>query len=496
MLLARPGVLVAIALAIAAVAAPATRADNASTLTVVGTSDVFDSDLVQSVLKPGFEAAHPRYTLDYVSKGSGAAIEYAEAGTASALLVHAASLENQFVARGYSLERYGRAIFWGDYVILGPASDPAGVTSNAPHDAATAFERIAAAGAAGRANFVSRGGTPGTTVQEHAIWALTHGVKTCTVDAADGGGASPSTAGGRCPANVATPSWYHATGLTQGPNIENADTCNYAGGHCYVLTDRGTFEYLVSTGAIHDLGIVTRNNGPTARGGTTLLVNSFHAYALNPARFRGQSGVQLNVPAARAFLRWITSPPAQAAIGAFLGAKGDAPFVPDAAPDLTLAALPGVPAGGRDLTLTGALRNVVPGAPPLGGVPVTLSSSGAVLARAVTGSDGRFSLRHRFQAHQRYTVASGPIGQVEKATLTPVFGDLLAPASRTITPGSPAVAPAVTPAAGTHSTVAGSAAAHASPHTVRWVLGALVAALLLGAIAVVARRGRFGARGA
>src|SRR5262245_386540 len=126
------------------VSPPPAGADDASTLTVVGTSDVFDSNLVQAVIKPGFEAAHPGVTLNYVSKGTGAAIDFAQAGTASALIVHAAALENQFVANGYSLEQYGRAIFWGDYVLLGPASDPAGIAASAGHDIATAFEKIAA----------------------------------------------------------------------------------------------------------------------------------------------------------------------------------------------------------------------------------------------------------------------------------------------------------------------------------------------------------------
>ena len=94
---------------------------------MVGTSDVFDSNLIQAVIKPGFEAAFPDVTLNYVSKGTGAAITFAEAGTASALLVHAASLENQFVGRLATRSRdFGRAIFYGDYVLLGPASDPAG----------------------------------------------------------------------------------------------------------------------------------------------------------------------------------------------------------------------------------------------------------------------------------------------------------------------------------------------------------------------------------
>ena len=57
--------------------------------------------------------------------------------------------------------------------------------TNAPHDITTAFERIAAAGAAGTANFVGRGGTPGTATQERAIWALTGPqVTKCDVGAA------------------------------------------------------------------------------------------------------------------------------------------------------------------------------------------------------------------------------------------------------------------------------------------------------------------------
>ena len=224
----------------------AAHADDSSTLTVVGTSDVYDSNLVQSVLKPGFQAAYPQYTLNYVSKGTGAAISYAEAGTASALLVHAPALENQFVASGYSLEPAGRAIFWGDFVLLGPASDPAHIMTNDPHNIAQAFEDIAAAGAAGTANFVSRGGTPGTTVAEHAIWALTSGVSTCNVSAANGGGTVPSTTTGDCPTTATPPSWYHTTGLTQGPNVLNADACNgySTSNDCYVLTDRCTYNYL------------------------------------------------------------------------------------------------------------------------------------------------------------------------------------------------------------------------------------------------------------
>ena len=434
----RLSVLVAAGLAIAlptALLPGVAQADDSSTLTVVGTSDVFDSNLIQSVIKPGFEAAFPQYTLNYVSKGTGAAIDYAEAGTASALLVHAASLENQFVAQGYSAEQYGRAIFWGDYVLLGPAGDPAGVMTNAPHDIVGAFQRVAAAGAAGNANFVARSGTPGTTVQEHAIWALTTGVTTCAVSDANGGGASPSTTTGDCPSSTSFPSWYHSNGLTQAPNIVNADVCNYPGGNCYVLTDRGTFNYLQSTGAVHNLKIVTRDNAPTATGGGALLVNSFHAYALNPAKFASNPNVAINLPAATAFLNWVTSPAPQAAIGRYLSAGGDPPFLPDAAPTLTKPRLPASVPGGRSITVRGKLSNVVPGTPALSGVRVSLQRVGTgsertTVASALTDSTGNYAITYRPERSQAYWVKVDQIAKVENATLSPVFGDLLAPASR------------------------------------------------------------------
>ena len=59
-------------------------ADESGVLTVVGTSDVFDSNLVQTVLEPGFEKAYPQYDLQYVSKGTGAAIAYADRVATSA----------------------------------------------------------------------------------------------------------------------------------------------------------------------------------------------------------------------------------------------------------------------------------------------------------------------------------------------------------------------------------------------------------------------------
>ena len=444
--------LAALLIACAAVAsAPAANADSPTMLTVVGTSDVQDSGLMPNLITPMFQQAYPQYTLKYVSVGTGVAINDAETGVASALLVHAASLENQFVAQGFSAEKFGRAIFYGDYVLLGPTSDPAGVLANAPHDIAAAFARIAAAGAQHKADFVSRGGTPGTTVQEHAIWALddgTAGLTLCTVSAANGGGEVPSAAGGACPSTASNPSWYHTTGLTQGPNVEAGNACsgalNTSGSSapdCYVFTDRGTFQCLMSStcsgGAVapSNLQIVTRDQSPTAPGGGALLVNSFHAYAINAAKFAGNSNVQINTTAAQDFLNFITSSNFQAQLKSYLGATSDPPFIADASPSITPSTLPSKVVGGQQVTVTGFIANAVPGTPALAGQTVTVSELGSGLAAATPIASGKTDLSGGYRitfsppSTGKYQVTTGQITQIENGQVAPVFGDLLQPAA-------------------------------------------------------------------
>jgi tungstate transport system substrate-binding protein len=438
--------------------APAAHADDASTLTVVGTSDVYDSFLVQTVLKPGFEAAYPQYTLNYVSQGTDAAIAYAKSGQASAMIVHAAALENQFVAEGYSLESYGRAIFWGDFVFAGFTSDPAGIgTKGHGHDIVKSFEDVAAAGVAGDATFVSRGKAPGTTVQEHAIWAQTTGVDLCDISTAQGGGKAPTNhSGGTCGTSGDLPDWYKITEQSQGPNILTANACNSfsprPADSCYVFTDRGTFNYLDSTNQVGNLDIVTRDNAATATGGPDLLVNSFHAYAINPAKFTSPS-VSINTTAATAFLNWVTSPAGQTAVGNYLNGTNDAPFLPSAAPKVTTSALPASVDEGQSITVTGTLSNVVPGTPKLDFVPVKLLGAPAggaatTVATATTDATGAYSLTYKPTATMAYTVATDQITKIQNATLNPVFGDLLAPTSTPVGTVQFKAAPVVEPEPG------------------------------------------------
>ncbi len=79
------------------------------------------------------------------------------------VLVHARKLEDKFVADGFGVNR--RDVMYNDFVILGPANDPAGVRS--AKTSAEAFRKIAEH----QATFISRGDESGTHVKEKEIWA-------------------------------------------------------------------------------------------------------------------------------------------------------------------------------------------------------------------------------------------------------------------------------------------------------------------------------------
>jgi len=98
----------------------------------------------------------------HVGAGTGATLKIAQKGNADLVMVHAKSLEEKFVAEGYGTERID--LMYNDFVILGPASDPAGIKGLS--SATEALSRIAAKGAP----FISRGDKSGTHVAEMNLW--------------------------------------------------------------------------------------------------------------------------------------------------------------------------------------------------------------------------------------------------------------------------------------------------------------------------------------
>jgi len=368
-----------LAVGLGALGAPAARA---SDVIVQGTTDIRDAGLLEDVIVPGFQAAYPQYTLKYIAVGTGQAIANARTGQGDALVTHAPTLERAFLEEGYSLESRGRAIFFSDYVIVGPTGDPAGVVAGAPHDASRAYELIAKAGAEGKANFVSRGDNSGTNIQEKAIWKLTG------VELNEKGEPGPAGTDEDAP-------WYHRAGLGQAETVQLTQQCPFGGG-CYEMTDRGTFNRLVSNGSASALGVASQMNEAGAPGGMNLLTNPFTAYAVDPAKVPGA-----NVEGAKAFLDYLTSPEFQARLAGYPSASSPA-FLADAHPRLSVdRPLFGAVRAGTAIAVSGAVTNLLPGSPPVAGQPILLQRAPVALSAApafvtvasgTTAADGTYRL--------------------------------------------------------------------------------------------------------
>jgi tungstate transport system substrate-binding protein len=203
--------------------------------------------------------------VTHIGAGTGAALELAKTGGFELVMVHARALEDRFVADGYGIDR--RDIMYNDFVILGPASDPAGIWGE--RSAAGAMAKIAKA----RALFVTRGDSSGTHVKEQGLWSAS--------------GVAPSEP------------WYvvwekGATG--------NAATTRYAEERqAYLLIDRAT--YLTVRKDIRLQVLV--------EGGRDLL-NFIAVIRVNPARFP-----HVSATLAKAFVDWLVSDDAQQLIQRF-----------------------------------------------------------------------------------------------------------------------------------------------------------------------------------
>jgi tungstate transport system substrate-binding protein len=380
-----------------AASAPAAHASvkkplKVTTVVVQGGTTPTDSGLLQAVIEPGFEAAYPQYRLKYVSVGTAQAILNAENGQGDAVFTHSVTAENTFVTSGYSYEPGGRLVMSSDFITVGAKSDPAGVLDGPAHDAVAAFEEIATAGANGDADFVSRGDGSGTNAKELSIWALSNVPRNTLGE--------PGT-----PGTTTDAPWYHKTGVGQGQNLSITDQCPFSSGACYTIADRGTFAAQVASGAITNLKQVSQdNNGPNALGGASLLINPYHVYAVNPQK---EPGVHINLAGALAFLKYLTNPKTQKAIGDYPNAANPA-FFPDARPDV--AVTQGVPKNATATDSVTVKGTDVPNYyldPPNTGAPVLLIRSGdpgTTIAQTTVASDGTFSLTFTPTVTDNYTV--------------------------------------------------------------------------------------------
>ncbi|MFC6752530.1 substrate-binding domain-containing protein [Halorubrum tibetense] len=247
------------------------------TLTLTTTTSTYDTGLLDEV-NAAFEA---RYGVEVqaIARGTGAALETGRAGDSDVVMVHARSLEDEFLREGHGINR--RDLMFNDFVVVGPDDDPAGI--DGMDEVTEAFRAIADA----EATFVSRGDNSGTHAKELAIW-----------DASD---VDP---GGE---------WYREAGSGMGEVLNQADQTP-----AYTLSDRGTFISQQS-----ELDIEIRVEGPI-EGGPELLANPYGIVAVDP-------GVHENVnyDLAMAYIGFLTSHEGQEIIEEYT-VEGEQLFFPEA----------------------------------------------------------------------------------------------------------------------------------------------------------------------
>jgi len=246
-------------------------------LILATTTSTQDSGLLDEWV-PMFEENNP-YSVKVIAVGSGQAMEMGRNGECDVMLVHSPSEEEKMVAEGYAIDR--NAVMHNNFIVLGPASDPAGVKSAT--SAEEAFKKIAAS----QQPFISRGDDSGTHTRELKVWKEA--------------GIEPQG------------TWYVETGKGM------ADTLRVASERkAYTLTDDATYLNLKE-----DLELEVLFEGDK------ILYNNYHVMDVNPEKYP-----DVDYEGAQAFNDFCISPEAQEFLLTFGEDRFGRPlFIPDALPE-------------------------------------------------------------------------------------------------------------------------------------------------------------------
>lgn len=252
-----------------AMVAPASLASDV--LRMSTTTSTENSGLL-AVLNPAFEAQYG-IKLEVIAVGTGKALRMGAQGDVDVVFVHAPGAELKYVKSGDFIDR--KAVMHNDFVLIGPANDPARLATAGTVE--EALQRIADVEAA----FISRGDDSGTHKKERLLWQK--------------GGVTP------------VGDWYVDVGQGMGAvlNIANEK-------QAYALTDRGTqiaFADKVSLKVLFE--------------GDDALFNPYHVMAVNPEKHKG-----VKYDLAMKYIKFVTSKEGQDIIASFRKG-GQQLFYPD-----------------------------------------------------------------------------------------------------------------------------------------------------------------------
>jgi tungstate transport system substrate-binding protein len=259
----------------AALVAVAPAVAQEKNLILATTTSTQDSGLLD-VLVPAFEK-QTGFMVKTISVGSGQAMAMGQKGEADVLLVHSPEAEKKLVDEGLGVNR--RLVMHNDFVVVGPAADPAKIKGS--KSTVEAFKAIGANGG----TFVSRADKSGTNSKELALWKAA--------------GVNPEGQ-----------KWYQQTGLGMGATLNVTSEKGF-----YTLADRGTYLAMKKT---LSLDILVE--------GEKSLLNVYHVIEVNPAKWP-----KVNAAGAKAFADFMVSAETQKTIGTFGVEKYGSPlFFPDA----------------------------------------------------------------------------------------------------------------------------------------------------------------------
>lgn len=213
------------------------------------TTSTDNSGLLNKLL-PAF-SAESGFQVHVIAVGTGKALRLGRDGDVDVVLVHAPDAEKKFVTSGYGVKRF--PVMYNDFVIVGPANDPAGITAS--KSVSMAFQRISK----NKVQFISRGDNSGTHKKELSIWKSS--------------GLSPAG------------KWYREVGQGMGKVLQMANELN-----AYTLTDRGTW-----------LAYQNKTQLRMLFEGDDLLHNPYGIIAVDPARYP-----EINFKGASRLIDWIT----------------------------------------------------------------------------------------------------------------------------------------------------------------------------------------------
>jgi tungstate transport system substrate-binding protein len=256
----------------------AATASDEKFITVASTTSTENSGLFTTLL-PAFTKA-TGIEVRVVAVGTGQALALGQRGDADVVFVHDRPAELKFVAAGDGVGR--REVMYNDFIVVGPASDPADIAGLT--DAVAAFKKIADA----KASFLSRGDKSGTNEEELRLWAE------AGVDVTQ----------------EASHDWYRDTGSGMGATLNAA-----AGIGGYTLADRGTW---ISFKNRSDLKILVE--------GDRRLFNQYGVMLVNPERHP-----TVKREWGQAFIDWLTSPAGQQTIAGYK-ISGEQLFFPNYKP--------------------------------------------------------------------------------------------------------------------------------------------------------------------